>query len=87
MIDLSGRRFTRLLVLARSGSRGTGDLTWSCLCDCGRAVVVRGSCLRRGDTRSCGCLQRERAAWMGRQNRGRRLTAMQGKVMGHGRVA
>lgn len=34
-------------------------LDWKCLCDCGRTAIVRGRYLRNGDTRSCGCLQRQ----------------------------
>jgi len=30
-----------------------------CQCDCGKTTVVHGSNLRNGNTRSCGCLQRE----------------------------
>lgn len=30
-----------------------------CLCDCGREVIVRKTCLMRGDTKSCGCLKRD----------------------------
>lgn len=37
---------------------------WLCQCSCGnpRLRPVRGACLRSGNTRSCGCLQRERSA-------------------------
>ena len=64
LIDLTGRRFGRLLVLGREGTYYYDDgfvavPLWRCRCDCGRETVVQGPCLRRGTTRSCGCLQRE----------------------------
>jgi len=34
---------------------------WLCACDCGSYSVVMGARLRRGRTRSCGCLQKEQA--------------------------
>lgn len=58
-IDLIGKRFGRWTVLAYVGGR---DRAWSCVCDCGARVVVRGASLRKGQSRSCGCLQRERAS-------------------------
>ena len=65
LIDLTGRRFGRLLVLRREGTYYYDDgfvavPLWRCRCDCGRAPVVQGSCLRRGTPRSCGCLAQER---------------------------
>lgn len=65
LIDLTGRRFGRLLVLRREGTYYYDDgfvaaPTWRCRCDCGRETVVQGACLRRGTTRSCGCLAQER---------------------------
>lgn len=36
-----------------------GHRRWLCRCECGGLVVVWGSNLRRGITRSCGCLRRE----------------------------
>jgi hypothetical protein len=60
-IDLRGMRIGRLLVLAPTGNRGR-DLYWDCLCACGAQVEVRSRCLRYGETRSCGCLQKELAA-------------------------
>ncbi len=64
LIDLTGRRFGRLLVLGREGTYYYDDgfvavPLWRCRCDCGRETVVRGTCLRRGTTRSCGCLHLE----------------------------
>ena len=35
---------------------------WLCKCDCGNSIWVRGSYLKRGLTKSCGCLQKEMAS-------------------------
>jgi hypothetical protein len=53
-IDLTGKRFGRLVVTAY-----VGDRKRSCVCDCGPRVVARGSDLRKGRINSCGCLKRE----------------------------
>lgn len=52
--DLLGRRFGRLIALEYIiGKR------WRCRCDCGNELTVMTCHLRRGDTNSCGCLQKE----------------------------
>ena len=35
---------------------------WLCLCECGTVTTVRGSHLTSGNTKSCGCLDREAVA-------------------------
>lgn len=56
-IDIVGQRFGRLVVLEDTGRRATdGNVLWSCRCDCGVCSTVDGSSLRKGNTRSCGCL-------------------------------
>jgi hypothetical protein len=60
-IDLVGQRFGRLVVLERAGSNKDSAL-WRCRCDCGTTTIVsRAHLLGAHNTRSCGCLQRERA--------------------------
>lgn len=54
LIDLTGRRFGRLVVRSRHGHLN-GVSAWLCECDCGKYHVVRGSSLRYGYTTSCGC--------------------------------
>lgn len=61
VIDISGQRFGRLVVLGREGKRH-GQALWRCQCDCGSTKSIVGNTLRRGLAQSCGCLQRERTA-------------------------
>jgi hypothetical protein len=58
MIDISGRRFGRLVALETAGKRW-GRFLWLCRCDCGVESVFDGNHLRRGMSKSCGCLMRE----------------------------
>lgn len=57
--DLTGQKFGRLVVLARSGKTNDRHAAWLCRCDCGEEKVVSGVNLRRGITQSCGCLNKE----------------------------
>jgi len=60
-IDHTGQRFGRLTVVRCEGalSARTPEAAWLCRCDCGGATIATGSNLRRGKTRSCGCLKRD----------------------------
>lgn len=57
-VDLTGDRYGRLLVESVFGVVKK-QKAYNCVCDCGTRVVLPGFYLRSGDTRSCGCLQRE----------------------------
>lgn len=56
-LDISGQRFGRLVAIKRVGRDANRQSLWLCKCDCGKEVVVRMKSLRRGDTKSCGCIQ------------------------------
>lgn len=56
-IDITGHRFGKLVVSEFAGIDRRAR--WACHCDCGKTIIVYASYLRAGDTRSCGCLQRE----------------------------
>ncbi|OIN06138.1 hypothetical protein BFS86_19740 [Shewanella algae] len=58
-IDVIGMRFERLLVLDDGDKSPNGRRTVKCVCDCGKITIVDPRSLRSGDTRSCGCLQKE----------------------------
>jgi hypothetical protein len=57
-----GARFGRLTIVGRAGSDKGGHALWTVLCDCGNGRTVQGNNLRRGLTKSCGCLQRENSS-------------------------
>ena len=56
-LDLSGQTYGRLRVLTKHPKR-THDkrVRWECLCECGTTTIVTAQNLRKGRTRSCGCL-------------------------------
>lgn len=70
LIDLTGKRFVRFFVLGRASSGNLGQPRWLCVCDCGTQRAVEGRSLRSGNTKSCGCLSRERAATLLRTHGG-----------------
>ena len=61
LIDLTGKRYEKLLVKKRVedyiSPSGNASAQWLCVCDCGNEVIVNGSSLRRGLTKSCGCIK------------------------------
>ena len=58
-IDLTGKRFGKLVVLKRTQSDKYGHSRWICLCDCGNIKETSGDNLLRGFCSSCGCVQKE----------------------------
>ncbi len=56
---LEGQRFGRLVVAERVWPNTNGNTRWRCACDCGNVSVVTAVDLRR-DTKSCGCLRKDR---------------------------
>ena len=57
IIDLTGQKFGHLTVLRRDLSRIGNNAYWVCQCDCGNTIIVRGSSLKSGNTKSCGCIK------------------------------
>ena len=56
---MTGQRFGRLLVIGRAENEPDGQSRWICQCDCGVKKTIRGSHLRQGLVKSCGCLNKE----------------------------
>ena len=65
--NLKGMRFGRLVVMKRVGtSLNDRHSIWRCKCDCGKKTDVRSCDLKSGNTKSCGCMGKEKAKrnWM-----------------------
>lgn len=72
--DLTGKRFGRLVVIERAEDHiqpnGKHQIQWLCKCDCGNEVVVRGSNLKNGNSKSCGCLQKDTTSFNNKLHNG-----------------
>ena len=61
-IDLVGERFGRLTVKRDVGRNKHKQVLWLCECDCGNETETITALLKKGHTKSCGCLQKEKAS-------------------------
>ena len=57
--DLTGQRFGRLTVIKRVKSKNKNTM-WLCKCQCGNEIIIPSRRLLNGETKSCGCLKKER---------------------------
>lgn len=57
-MDLTGKRYGQLTVISENRRSEKGKYYWNCICDCGNKKIVDGYELRRGNIKSCGCLQK-----------------------------
>lgn len=64
-LQLDGQIFGRLTVLQRAQNDKAGRTKWRCECRCGKLCTVSASCLQKGNTTSCGCLNSELARQRG----------------------
>lgn len=81
IIDETGNRYGRLVVLGIGEKPlGATEKYWECLCDCGNKKNIRGSSLRRGHTKSCGCLVRERMTEIGKKSAKNEIGNKYGKL-------
>lgn len=60
VLDLAGNRFGMLVAIERAGKTKNDNALWLCLCDCGNTAIANATSLRKGDTVSCGCIQKDR---------------------------
>lgn len=56
-IDLTGEKFNMLTVIQLNCGDFMDCTRWDCVCDCGNKCIIKGRDLKRGKTKSCGCLR------------------------------
>lgn len=60
-LELTGQKFHRLTAIKSLGAPAPGkSILWLCECECGNKVAVGSTSLCNGNTKSCGCLNRDR---------------------------
>ena len=69
-----GNTYGYLTVIERAPNNKDNRAMWKCRCKCGNELVVLGKSLRNGNTKSCGCYQKERAAESNMERGGGDLT-------------
>ncbi len=66
--NLIGKKINRLTVLSEE-PRKKGIRYFRCKCNCGNTKITQGVALNNGSCKSCGCLQKEKAAQLGRSKK------------------
>ena len=78
LLALVGRKFGRWTV-----EKYEGNSRWLCRCECGTIAAVKTDALTGGDSRSCGCLHKDRAAARLTARRNKQAQARVGQTNGH----
>lgn len=68
-VDLTNKKFGRLIALRKVGKDKSGHSTWECKCSCGTIKIVSSTHLMSGATKSCGCLSSERTIEFNKKNK------------------
>ena len=56
-MDIVGKKFGKLTVIQKTQekAKNNGEYKYKCRCECGKELIVRGSNLKCGNSKSCGC--------------------------------
>lgn len=60
VLDMIGRVFNELTVIANIGTTNDGHILYKCLCVCGSEISVASNKLKNGSKKSCGCIRKTR---------------------------
>ncbi len=81
-IDITGQKFGRLTAIKRVANNKRGEAMWLCRCECGNEKEVSASLLRKGVTKSCGCLRKEMAVEIGEKKTAAAEVGVSGRKFG-----
>ena len=68
-LDLVGQTFNKLTILKKSIYRKGHHTMWFCQCECGTTRWIRGTAVKTGKTKSCGCIHKDVMKEHARKNR------------------
>lgn len=71
--DLTGKTFNRLTVVREAGRTYKKSVLWECVCSCGNTVICSSNSLSSGNTKSCGCYNRDKKKSRARDIAGERF--------------
>jgi 5-methylcytosine-specific restriction endonuclease McrA len=57
--NMVGKRFGRWTIIAFDSICNKRTYNWLCKCDCGTSKIIANLVLKRGESKSCGCLKNE----------------------------
>ena len=58
--DLTDQKYNRVTFLEFFDRTENGNSRWKVRCDCGTEFIAHATNVKRGNTRSCGCLRIEK---------------------------
>lgn len=59
LINLEGKKFERWTVMEKVDNNIRNETMYKCVCDCGKESIIMAANLRKGISKSCGCLRHE----------------------------
>ncbi|WP_260664317.1 hypothetical protein [Streptococcus dysgalactiae] len=74
-LDLTGKTFNRLTVI-KEVPNSKKDTYWLCRCSCGKFVEIKGTAIKNGTTKSCGCLALEIAQNLAKKTESQKMRIM-----------
>lgn len=81
--DLCGQKFGKLIVIERAQDfiqdNGRKRTQFLCKCECGNTTIARAENLKNGNTKSCGCLVKEKCSKLGKQNKDKSIINLVGQ--------
>jgi hypothetical protein len=60
--SMMGIKYGRLTAVELRGRDKRGNASWLFRCDCGNEIIASGGDVRQGNTKSCGCLQKQKVS-------------------------
>jgi hypothetical protein len=56
MLDITGAKFNKLTAIKVHHKTSYGHYFWEFICDCGKTKVADSAHVKKGNTKSCGCI-------------------------------